>query len=192
MYEFLRGSVASIDVDGHLTLEVHNVGYRLRVSEQTRHLLPLDGSTIMVHTRLLVRDDGWHLFGFADVAERAAFDLLCSVNGIGPAVALSLCSAYSAGELRQLLANKDAKALQQVKGVGAKGAQRMALELHDKVERIPVPVIVGTQSAGMEEAHQALVALGFNGKDAQKALESIEEQHDDPEILLRLALSRMR
>ena len=120
MYEFLRGSVAHLDVDGFLTLEVAQVGYRLRVSEQTRQLLPLDGSTILVHTRLLVRDDGWHLFGFADVAERAAFDLLCSVNGVGPAVALSLCSSYSASELRQILAEQDAKALQKVKGVGAK------------------------------------------------------------------------
>ena len=99
-------------------------------------------------------------------------------------MALSLCSTYSASQLRQILAEQDASSLKKVKGVGAKSAQRLALELHDKVERIPVPAAISVSSAGVEEAHQALVALGFSAKDAQHALDAVADESDDSEVLL--------
>lgn len=199
MYDFFKGSVISLDTAGRLSLAVGGVGYLLRISEQTRGRLPLDGSEVVVHARLVVRDDDLLLFGFADPAERAAFDLLTSVQGVGPTVALGVLSAYSVGDLRQLLVRKDVAALKKVKGVGAKSAERIALELSDKVDRIPTPFDpVALHHAGMphdaalDEARQALVALGFSNKDALDALGRVATQATDAEHLLRLALGHLR
>ncbi len=199
MYDFFKGSVISLDTAGRLSLAVGGVGYLLRISEQTRGRLPLDGSEVVVHARLVVREDDLLLFGFADPAERAAFDLLTSVQGVGPTVALGVLSAYAVGELRQLLVRKDVAALKKVKGVGAKSAERITLELHDKVDRIPSPFdpTVLDQAgmppdAALDEARQALVALGFSNKEALDALGRVAAQASDAEHLVRLALGLLR
>ena len=197
MYDFFRGSVVSIDVAGKLCLEVGGIGYQLRISEQTRQRLPLDGSVVVVFARLVVREDDLQLFGFADAAERAAFDLLTGVQGVGPAVALGILSAYPVSELRRVLLGRDVTALKQVKGIGAKSAERIALELADKVDRIPAPAGDGDSpgapvDAARDEARQALVALGFGNKDAVDALAKIAEPGLASEDLLRLALTILR
>ena len=199
MYDFFRGTVTALDTSGHLSLAVAGVGYLLRISDQTRQRLPLDGSETTVFARLVVRDDDLQLFGFADPAERAAFDLLTSVQGVGPAVALGVLSAYPVGELRQILVRKDVTAFKQVKGVGVKSAERITLELHDKVDRIPAPFDPATEpadaptpDAAIDEARQALVALGFSNKDALDALRAVASEADNAEALLRLALGRLR
>jgi len=199
VYDFFRGSVTAIDTSGHLSLAVGPVGYLLRISEQTRQRLPLDGSAVTVYARLVVREDDLMLFGFADPAERAAFDLLTSVQGVGPAVALGLLSSHPVAELRQVLVRKDVAALKQVKGVGAKSAERFALELHGKVDRIPSPFDPDQAPSGgagrdatLDEARQALVALGFSNKEALDALGAVATGADDAEALVRLALARLR
>ena len=203
MYDFLRGTVASLDTSGQLGFDVNGVGYLLRISDITRQQLPLDGSVTTVYCRLNVREDALQLFGFADVAERAAFDLLTSVQGVGPAVALAILSQYPITELRQILVTKDVTALKKVKGVGAKSAERMTLELHDKVERIPVPFETeeasqprsgSHPSSGIiDEVRQALIALGFTSKDALRALDAVElTQDSNAEQALRAALAFLR
>ena len=102
----------------------------LRISERTRLALPLDGSTVTVLARLIVRDDDLLLFGFSDSGERACFDLLLAVQGVG-LVALALCSSFEPAELQQVLLVNLA-ALTKVKGVGKKSAERIILELSDK------------------------------------------------------------
>jgi Holliday junction DNA helicase RuvA len=198
MYDFLRGSVASLDATGRLSLEVNGVGYSLRISEQTRKRLPLDGSSVLVYVRLVVREDDLILFGFHDPAERAAFDLLTSVQMVGPAVAMSVLSDLGVGELRRVLISRDVVRLKKIKGVGPKSADRIALELADKVDRIPAPTLaaeVGAPQTGavaVEEVHRALIVLGFSPKEAADALAKVAKPGVGQEELLRAALGVLR
>lgn len=199
MYDFLRGTVANLDVSGRLSLDVNGVGYSLRVSDQTRRTIPLDGRTVTVHVRLIVREDDLILFGFADVAERAAFDLLLSVQQVGPAVAIAVLSHLGVADLRDALTARDVAALKKVKGVGPKSAERIILELADKVERIPAPLGSAVRSAGaagsmqgIEEAQRGLIVLGFGAKEAADALAKVQQPGMPSEQLLRAALGVLR
>ena len=195
MYDFLRGSVAALDATGRLSLEVGGVGYLLRISQQTRRRIPLDGSVVTVHVRLVVREDDLLLFGFADAAERAAFDLLTGVQQVGPNVALAILSALGTDELRRILLTRDAKSLREVKGVGPKLAERLVVELADRVERIPACLPAAGAAAplrALEEAQRALVVLGFGGKEAGEALAAVAVPGKAAEELVRLALARLR
>ncbi len=198
MYDFLRGTVASVDTSGRLSFDVGGVGYSLRISEQTRRAIPLDGSQLILHVRLQVKEDDLVLFGFIDVAERAAFDLLLSVQQVGPAVAMAVLSTLGVSELRRALASRDVAVLKKVKGVGPKSAERIVLELADKVERIPAP-LTGSMAPGkavgvqaVEEAQRALIVLGFGAKDAADALAKIAKPGMPPEEMLRAALGLLR
>ena len=198
MYDFLRGSVAALDTAGGLTLEVGGVGYRLRISEQTRRRIPLDGSAVLVHVRLVVREDDLLLYGFHDVAERAAFDLLTGVQQVGPLVAMAVLSELGVDALRRALLTRDVQALRQVKGIGPKLAERLAVELADKAERIPPPKggapAAATTPAGdaAEEAQRALVVLGFGQREAAEAVAAAQQPGMGAEHLLRAALARLR
>jgi Holliday junction DNA helicase RuvA len=197
MYDFLRGSVANLDTAGRLSFDVNGVGYSLRVSDQTRRTIPLDGRTVTLHVRLIVKEDDLVLFGFADVAERAAFDLLLSVQQVGPAVALAVLSHLGVADLRAALFARDVAALRKVKGVGPKSAERIVLELADKVERIPAPLgaVARAQQTGLpglEEAQRGLVVLGFGTKEAAEALAKVQQPGMGSEQLLRAALGVLR
>ena len=195
MYDFLRGSVAALDNAGRLSLDVNGVGYLLRVSEQTRRRIALDGSAVTLHVRLVVREDDLLLFGFADAAERAAFDLLTGVQQVGPNVALAILSALGTDELRRILLTRDSKSLREVKGVGPKLAERLVVELADRVERIPASLPASGSAApvrAVEEAQRALVVLGFGGKEASDALAAVSAPGKPAEELVRLALARLR
>ncbi len=205
MYDFLRGSVAALDAGGNLSLDVNGVGYRLRVSAETRRRIPLDGSAVTLHVRLIVREDDLILFGFADAAERTAFDLLTSVQGVGPALAMAVLSHFGVGELRRVLAARDTAALIRIKGVGPKSAERIAMELVDKVDRIPAPLAApgspGTPAPAsadapgarlVAEAHRALIVLGFGAREAADALAKVQVPGLSSEALLRAALGVLR
>lgn len=198
MYDFFRGSVTAIDTSGHLILEVNNIGYRFRISEYTRQALPLDGSEILLYAHLQVKEDDLTLYGFSDPAERVAFNLLNSVQGVGPSAGMSILSSMDINELRSALAEKDVAAFKKVKGIGAKTAERITLELHDKIERIPGNVIevadkgaVRTSSAS-EDARRALIALGFSTKQSEDAVEQVATEGLDAEAIIRLALAVLR
>lgn len=194
MFDFLRGTVANLDAGGNLSLDVGGVGYRIRISGETRKRIALDGKTVTLHVRLLVKEDDLVLFGFADPAERAAFDLLTSVQQVGPAVAMAVLSAMGVGELRRILAAKDTGALRKVKGVGPKSAERIVLELADRVERIPAPLDdAGPAPARVaEEAVRALVVLGFGAREAADAVGKAHRPGISAEDLLRAALGLLR
>lgn len=197
MYDFLRGSVANLDTDGRLSLDVNGVGYSLRISEHCRQHIPLDGSQVTLPVRLVVREDDLILFGFLDVSERAAFDLLTSVQGVGPSVGLAILSGCDVAELRRILLTRDVGMLRKIKGVGPKSADRIVLELVDKVARIPEPMRldgkrVSAEESAVAEAHRALVVLGFGGKEASDALATIYKPGISGEDLLRAALAALR
>lgn len=197
MYDFLRGTVVALDTDGHLSLDVNGVGYSLRISEHCRGAIPLDGSTVTLPVRLVVRDDDLILFGFLDGSERAAFDLLTSVQGVGPAVAMGILSGCDVAEFRRILLTRDVSALRKIKGVGPKSAERIVLELTDKVARIPEPARAGgtaanPHDAAIAEAHRALIVLGFGPKEASEALAKVFAPGISGEDLLRAALGQLR
>jgi Holliday junction DNA helicase RuvA len=202
MYDCFTGSIRHLDADGRLSLVVAGVGYLLRISERTRQALSLDGTTVTVLARLIVREDDLLLFGFHDAGERACFDLLLSVQGVGPQVALALCSSFAPEELQQILLNKDTATLTKVKGVGRKSAERITLELSDKAEKIPVPLPgfqdPATQPANQavaEQVRQGLVALGYGNKEAERAIAAAQTDTSTAltaEELLRLALAALR
>ncbi|MCS6970697.1 MAG: Holliday junction branch migration protein RuvA [Planctomycetota bacterium] len=194
MYDFLRGRVVSLDAQGRLSLEVQGVGYLVRVSQATRQRIALDGSPVTLFVRLIVREDEWQLIGFADPAERAAFDLLTAVQQVGPQVALAILSALGVDGLRRALLARDARALRAVKGVGPKLAERIVVELADRVERIPAALAEGPPSAGraVDEAQRALVVLGFPAREAAEALAAVAAPGLSAEQLVRLALARLR
>ncbi|MFW5829093.1 MAG: Holliday junction branch migration protein RuvA [Planctomycetota bacterium] len=198
MYDFLRGRVAAIDTRGNCSFEVYGVGYLLRISEQSRQAIPLDGSETVLHTRLQVKEDDLQLFGFADVAERAAFDLLVSVQGIGPSIAMEVLSAHPVNELRAALQRGDAAAMQRVKGIGRKSAERIVLELADKVDRIPGALPEELRSDGTapvpadDLAFRGLIALGFGSKEAGDALGRIDQHLQEPGERVRAALRLLR
>lgn len=196
MYDFLRGTVVALDNSGRLSLDVGGVGYSLRISDATRRAIPLDGRPVTLHVRLQVKEDDLVLFGFSDVAERAAFDLLLSVQQVGPAVAMAILSGIGVEELRRALGARDAKTLTRVKGVGPKSAERIVLELADKLERLPAPAAAGAATASgtqaVEEAQRALVVLGFGAREAAEALERVARPGIASEELLRAALALLR
>jgi len=198
MYDFLRGTVVTVEAAGRLSLEVAGVGYSLRVSEQTRRAIPLDGQPVLIYVRLQVKEDDLVLFGFSDVAERAAFDLLLSVQQVGPAMAMGILSQLGVPMLRSALVAKNPAALRKVKGVGEKSAERIVLELADKVDRLPVEIsstVVGRPGAGLqavEEASRGLVVLGFGAREVATALEAVAQPGLGAEELLRAALAVLR
>jgi holliday junction DNA helicase RuvA len=171
MIAYLKGILAHAEPT-HVVVECAGVGYAVRVSLNT--YLQLQGTSqtkgqVWVHTYLQTKEDGQTLFGFAEPAEKELFELLLGVQGVGGALALAVLSAYSPDETRRAIAGGDSGALKRVKGVGQKTAERIVLELRDKVGATTssnTGVGVGLASAAREEALQALATLGYPKQQA--------------------------
>ena len=151
----------------------------------------------MLHTHLVVRDDAWLLFGFATVNEKRVFQRLLSANGVGPSLALGLLSTLSADRLVRAIREKDIATLQGVPRVGKKKAERLVLDLSDKLDDVAgSPVVAGARAEGAhaEDAIRALVSLGYATVDAEKAVRSVLDtgavKLSAPE-LIRAALAKI-
>jgi Holliday junction DNA helicase RuvA len=172
------------------------VGYELSIPLGVYEMLPRTGEDVTLHTHLVVREDGWLLFGFGTVTERRVFQKLLTANGVGPALALGLLSHLSADRLVRALREKDIVTLQSVPRVGRKKAERMILDLADKLGDLPAetPGGVRPEGAGADDAIRALVSLGYTTVDAEKAvrgsLEAGGRALPAPE-LIRNALARL-
>jgi len=165
---FLRGTlVAGGEV---LILDVGGIGFAVQVSARTAQGLPPPGSTLSLYTWLQIREDGLSLYGFPEAAERDLFLALLEVNGLGPKVALSLLSAFSWEQLVEIISRGDVSSLVRVPGVGQKLAQRIVLELKDKLARRGLGGRGGAYSPAAEEALAALAALGYAPKEAEQLL----------------------
>jgi len=192
MISRLRGQLAGRTPDGFV-LDVNGVGYLLaatpgavRAAEAVQ--TAERGGEAVVETYLHVREDALQLYGFADVGERELFLHLLTVAGIGPKVALAIVSGAPATELRRAIVLQDAARFQAVPGVGRKTAERIVLELKEKLgAEEPVPISAAAGSAGHVTARDALVELGYSVLEAEQALASIDS--DLPaEERVRLAL----
>lgn len=198
MISTLTGRVSHIGLDS-LVLEVHGVGYLVHTTAQalaaTRH-----EAQLTLHTELVVREDSLTLFGFPQREEAEVFRIVQSVSGVGPRTALALLTVMAPEDLRRAVAAEDAKAITRTPGIGPKGAQRMILELKDKLGSPSAPAAAAPEPAAGEAAGtglrgpqadvvQALVGLGWAEKAAVPAvLAAAEDGHTDPALLLRTAL----
>ncbi|MGE5691368.1 MAG: Holliday junction branch migration protein RuvA [Pseudomonadota bacterium] len=179
----LRGRPAARTAEG-LVLDVGGVGYLVHA---TPSAMRQEGDEITVHTYLHVREDALQLYGFADGAERELFVQLLSVNGVGPKVALAVVSGSPAADLRRAIVLEDAARFQAIPGIGKKTAERIVLELKEKLAgELSLAPAAGVP-AGDLVARDALVELGFSLQDAERALASVDP--DLPaEERVRLAL----
>jgi holliday junction DNA helicase RuvA len=194
---FLDGKVAAAGPDW-VNLAVSGVGYKVWVPLSTRARLPDTGQQCLLETRLIWREDGPVLYGFATSPEAEVFDLLVRVSGVGPKLAISALSAVTPAALLEALALQDVQALRRIPGIGRKTAERMVLELKDKVslsvgtEPSRLAAATGETAAGAAgQAIQALQALGYSRAEAVLALEVVLREappDEGPEQLIRRAL----
>jgi Holliday junction DNA helicase RuvA len=183
---FLEGVIAEKH-GGRVVISVGGVGYDVQVPASTASKLPPVGKNARVHTRMVVRDDAMILYGFASTAERELFDLLVTVTGVGPKVALSFLSVLSSDALRRAVAAGDVAALTLVPGVGKKVAQRVVLDLKDKLGGDVVMV-----EGPMADVREALLTLGLSTQEASEAMTGLTANGDrSVEDLLRDALQRV-
>jgi holliday junction DNA helicase RuvA len=187
----VRGEVLEIGLD-HAVVEVGGVGLAVHATPATLARLRR-GDQARLATSLVVREDSLTLFGFADAEERDLFTLLQTVSGVGPRLALATLAVLSPDALRAGLADGDVATLTRVPGIGRKGAERLVLELRDKVvapDRTPVAPAVGGPRA---EVVEALLGLGFAAKPAEQAVDAVlaEQSATDAATLLRAALTRL-
>ena len=181
----LRGTVVGSTPEG-LVLEVGGVGYLVAATPSVVRKAAA-GDELTVETYLNVREDALQLYGFADRAERELFTQLLTVNGVGPKVALAIVSGSPAEELRRAIVREDAARFQAIPGIGKKTAERIVLELKEKVEATAVTPI-GTESPHLV-ARDALVELGYSVADAERALAETDADAT-PEERVRQALRR--
>ncbi len=200
MYSYIRGILAEIEED-KIVVEANGIGYNIYTTAQTFDYLPSMGEEVKVYTYLHLREDVMMLYGFLTKDDLRVFKLLIGVNGIGPKGALAILSVMTTDDLRFAVLGDDAKAIAKAPGVGAKTAQRLILELKDKLsledafeqklehqQAAPVSNAKGVKN----EAVEALVALGYSSSEALKALNGIEVTDEtDVEDLLKAALKNM-
>lgn len=199
MIAYLIGKVADVTED-NLVVEVGHIGYNVRVPGSVTALLPPVGEEVKIYTYTSVREDAISLFGFLTKDDLAMYRQLITVSGIGPKGGLSVLSAMSADELRMAVIAQDAKAIAKAPGVGNKTAQRIILELKDKISledtfspKESISAAVGGNAAGTArtEAVEALTALGYSASDALRAVKAVEQENMEVEELLKAALKKM-
>lgn len=186
MISFLEGEVVEKSA-GRVVLAVGGVGYDVSVPSTVLSNLPATGKHARVHTRMVVREDAMVLYGFSTTDERAMFDLLTGVSGVGPKVALSFLSAMSADSLRRAVVAGDADALTVVPGVGKKVAQRVVVDLRD---RLGGEAALPSEGGPIVDVREALVSLGLTPQEAAEATRDVEAEDREVEDLLREALQR--
>ena len=179
-------------------VDVHGVGYRVVIPLTTFYELPEIGQPAVIHIHTHVREDAIHLYGFHVQEEREIFELMISVSGIGPKLAINVLSGITAGELIRAVTEEDLKRLTGIPGVGKKTAERMILELKDKMAKIGreiLPDRTDTYRAGGEvkdDALSALVNLGYKGSAVKEAVDRIIREAQEPLALDRLLKQALR
>lgn len=176
MIAFARGVVAHAGADS-LIVDLGSVGVRVQCTPATASSVHA-GEHVELLTTMVVREDGWTLFGFLDSDERDVFEKVQTVSGIGPRIALALLGTLSPDELRRAVAQSDEASLTKVPGIGRKGAQRLILELADRLGAptgAAAPAATGQRSSTWAEAVSAgLMSLGWSAKDAEVAIAALD------------------
>jgi Holliday junction DNA helicase RuvA len=188
----LRGTLVT-RLPGDVVIEASGVGYRLNVSSETLAGLPKAGEQVRLLTHLILRDDGMHLYGFASEAERELFLMLIGVQGVGPKVALAVLSGGAPRELLNAIATGDTARFQAVPGIGKRTAERIIVELREKVAGKATDEIVVRRTSSDDPrtlAREGLLGLGFTPQEADRLLE--QSGGETPEELIAGALRAAR
>jgi holliday junction DNA helicase RuvA len=189
----IRGEVIDIALD-HVVIEAAGVGYKVLTTPATLATLRR-GTEARLITAMIVREDSMTLYGFAEADSRDLFSTLLSVSGVGPKIGLATLAVYDAPTLRQALADGDVAALIRVPGIGKRGAERMVLELRDKIGHLPTAGAggIGGGHAVRGLVVEALVGLGFGIKQAEEATDKVLAEDNDATTssALRAALSML-
>lgn len=197
MIASVRGEVLEIALD-HVVIEASGVGYRLNATPATLSSLQRGDDARLV-TAMIVREDSMTLYGFADTESRDLFGLLLTVSGVGPRIAMATLAVLEPDALRRALAEGNVVALTRVPGIGKRGAERMVVELRDKVAAVPtssgVPGASPEQAVGSvrDQVVEALVGLGFAAKQAEQATDSVLAADPDANtsVALRASLASL-
>ncbi len=196
MIGFLRGKLVH-KAPPFLMLDVQGVGYEVEAPMTTFYDLPAINEEIKLHTHLVVREDAHILFGFSTEADRTLFRTLIKVNGVGPKLALTILSGQSAEEFHRCIYDNDTQALVRLPGVGKKTAERLIVEMRDRLPDLVDLAITGTGKTGAvtpsvsnpkQEAVSALCSLGYKPLDASKMVQNISAEGKSCEDIIRLAL----
>nr|WP_297705007.1 Holliday junction branch migration protein RuvA [uncultured Butyrivibrio sp.] len=206
MIAYVNGILESIE-EGNAVIDVNGIGYNVNISGSTMDRMPGIGEAVKLYTYTNVKEDTFSLFGFLSRDELNLFKMLITVSGIGPKGGLSILSVMTPDDLRFAIMAGDSKSISAAPGIGKKTAERITLELRDKVKLSEDDMLGGSvapiSSAGVsegvnparDEAVAALVALGYNSTDSMKAVRKVLAANpaagDDTEALLKLALKEM-
>lgn len=188
MISHLNGTLEHID-QAHVVIDVGSVGYQVKVPSSVINRLPKVGDNVKLFTIQVVREDDISLYGFMSKEERALFSLFLSVSGVGPKLALALISGFSIDRLVSAIAQADVALLSSISGIGRKTAERIVVELKEKIGKAyaikPSEMIVGIKGEGalISDAISALISLGYSPREAREAImrlkadkmESVEE-----------------
>lgn len=201
MYAYIKGEIVDISED-NVVLECHDIGYNIKVPFSVIQQLPGIGSQVRIYTYTCVREDAFILYGFLTKDDLWIFKKLITVNGIGPKGALGILSVMSADDLRFAIIAGDSKAISKAPGIGAKSAERIILDLKDKITLEPDRIdqndtiaasADSVNSDARNEAIEAMTALGYSPSEALKAVKQITVTDDmDAGAILKAALKVIR
>ncbi len=195
MIALVAGTLVSRRGDALVVQTEGGVGYAITVPLGTLERLPAEGSRVSLHTELVVREDGWALYGFDKPVDREVFATLLGASGFGPKLALALLSTLGASRTVRSIRERDLTLLSTVNGIGRKKAERLVLELRDKFEEHEAPAEGGghAPSPPAEAAVKALVRLGYPPASAEDAVRGVltGQEDGDPSQLVKRALARL-
>lgn len=201
MYSYIKGALEEVEAT-HIVVDNQGIGYQIDVSASVIDRLPPKGEIVKIYTYLHVKEDCFSLFGFLNREELRLFKMMLNVSGIGPKGALGILSALSPSELCIAVSADDAKAISKAPGIGMKTAQKLIIELRDKINLAAVLPAADVQVSGtdtsdpakalMKEAQEALVSLGYSAGEAADVLKNISvEETMSVEDILKIALKNM-
>ena len=170
MINFLKGEIFKKS-DGRILLEVNGVGFEILVSNSTLTTIGAEGENVLIHTYMHVKEDGITLYGFSSTEEKNLFEQLISVNGVGPKGALAVLSSMKLSDLLVCISSGDSVAISRAKGLGKKTAERIVLELQNKVSPMGFAIlsedfVMNTNTDAMDEAYAVLISLGLTKSEA--------------------------
>lgn len=180
-----------------IVVDVGGVGYEVLVPMTTLYQLPALGEEVALYTHFVVREDAQQLYGFADAASRQLFRDLVKVNGVGPKMALAIQSGMDSNDFVRCVQDGDTAALVRVPGVGKKTAERLVIEMRDRLQKWQLPADSATAPAretvvdAAAEAEAALVALGYKPQEASRAIAALDAEGQGSDALIRQALKNM-
>lgn len=200
MYSYIRGELAEINSD-HIVLDVNGIGYQIYIPTNTLNYLPSIGEMVKIHTYLYIREDAMMLYGFLTRDDLDMFKMLITVSGIGPKGGLGILSTLSTDDLRFAVLSDDAKAIAKAPGIGAKTAQRVIIDLKDKMSleeafekklEHTTDKVLPENNSIKNDVVLALNALGYSSTESLKAVSKVEITEDmDVEDVLKAALKHM-